>query len=64
MWMLIFFFVSGLNGGAVYDDEQMAKPIKKFIAEYVRKQVCVQKGVTTYTLSEKEDAKLLHSFPF
>ncbi|XP_076458807.1 serine/threonine-protein kinase SMG1-like [Babylonia areolata] len=31
--------LQGLNGGAVYDDEQMAKPIKKFIAEFVRKQM-------------------------
>lgn len=31
--------VAGLDGGVCYDDEQMAKPIKKFIADYVRKQV-------------------------
>ncbi|XP_048245963.1 serine/threonine-protein kinase SMG1-like isoform X1 [Haliotis rufescens] len=31
--------LQGLDGGVCYDDEQMAKPIKKFIADYVRKQV-------------------------
>ncbi|KAL5019170.1 hypothetical protein ScPMuIL_004892 [Solemya velum] len=31
--------LQGLEGGSCYDDEQMSKPIKKFIAEYVRKQV-------------------------
>ena len=35
----MFVWCAGLNGGAVYDDEQMAKPIKKFIADFVRKQV-------------------------
>lgn len=33
------FFCSGLSGGAIFDEEQMAKPIKKFIADFVRKQV-------------------------
>jgi PI-3-kinase-related kinase SMG-1 len=31
--------LQGMNGGAVFDEEQMARPIKKFIAEFVRKQV-------------------------
>ena len=31
--------LQGMNGGAVFDDEQMARPIKKYIAEFVRKQV-------------------------
>ncbi|KAK7113677.1 hypothetical protein V1264_012925 [Littorina saxatilis] len=31
--------LQGLNGGAVFDDDQMARPIKKFIAEFVRKQM-------------------------
>ena len=29
----------GLDGGSCYDDEQLCKPIKRFIADYVRKQV-------------------------
>ncbi|GFO31315.1 serine/threonine-protein kinase smg1, partial [Plakobranchus ocellatus] len=31
--------MQGLTGGVIYDDEQMAKPVKKFIADFVRKQV-------------------------
>ncbi|OWF37806.1 serine/threonine-protein kinase SMG1-like [Mizuhopecten yessoensis] len=31
--------LQGLEGGNCFDDEQLSKPIKKFIAEYVRKQV-------------------------
>ncbi|KAK6170598.1 hypothetical protein SNE40_018955 [Patella caerulea] len=31
--------LQGLEGGVCYDDDQLAKPVKKFIAEYVRKQV-------------------------
>ena len=31
--------LQGIDGGNCYDDEQLTKPIKRFIAEYVRKQV-------------------------
>ena len=31
--------IQGLDGGSCYDDEQLSKPIKRFIADYVRKQV-------------------------
>ncbi|XP_041362847.1 serine/threonine-protein kinase SMG1-like [Gigantopelta aegis] len=31
--------LQGLDGGMSFDDEQMAKPVKRFIAEYVRKQM-------------------------
>ena len=31
--------VQGLEGGSSFDDEQLCKPIKRFIADYVRKQV-------------------------
>ncbi|KAJ8319497.1 hypothetical protein KUTeg_004588 [Tegillarca granosa] len=31
--------LQGLEGGNCYDDEQLSRPIKRFIAEYVRKQV-------------------------
>jgi hypothetical protein len=33
-------FLLGLEGGNCYDDDQLARPVKRFIAEYVRKQVC------------------------
>lgn len=32
--------VQGLEGGNSYDDEQLSRPVKRFIADYVRKQVC------------------------
>ncbi|KAK3583612.1 hypothetical protein CHS0354_039435 [Potamilus streckersoni] len=31
--------IQGLDGGNCFDDEQLSRPVKKFIAEYVRKQV-------------------------
>jgi len=31
--------IQGLEGGNCYDDEQFARPIKRFIADFVRKQV-------------------------
>uniref|UniRef100_A0A2C9LZC5 non-specific serine/threonine protein kinase n=1 Tax=Biomphalaria glabrata TaxID=6526 RepID=A0A2C9LZC5_BIOGL len=31
--------LQGLSGSVVYDEEQMTKPIKRFIADFVRKQV-------------------------
>ncbi|ESO84130.1 hypothetical protein LOTGIDRAFT_229624 [Lottia gigantea] len=31
--------LQGLDVGVSYDDDQLAKPVKKFIAEYVRKQI-------------------------
>lgn len=31
--------LQGIEGGNCYDDEQLSRPIKRFIAEYVRKQV-------------------------
>lgn len=34
----------GIEGGNCYDDEQLSRPIKRFIAEYVRKQVSMCKG--------------------
>jgi PI-3-kinase-related kinase SMG-1 len=38
----------GRQGGPVFDDEQLAKPIKKFIAEFVRKQVCYKPGSSSH----------------
>ncbi|XP_052059400.1 serine/threonine-protein kinase SMG1-like isoform X1 [Mytilus californianus] len=31
--------LQGMEGGNCYDDDQLARPVKRFIAEYVRKQV-------------------------
>ncbi|KAL4241086.1 Serine/threonine-protein kinase smg1 [Mactra antiquata] len=31
--------VQGLEGGNSYDDEQLSRPVKRFIADYVRKQI-------------------------
>ena len=31
--------IQGLEGGNCYDDEQLTRPVKRFIADYVRKQV-------------------------
>ena len=31
--------IQGLDGGNCYDDEQLSRPIKRFIADYVRRQV-------------------------
>ncbi|XP_048758488.2 serine/threonine-protein kinase SMG1-like [Ostrea edulis] len=31
--------LQGIEGGNCYDDDQLSRPIKRFIAEYVRKQV-------------------------
>lgn len=37
----------GLSGGALYDDEQLSRPIKHFVAEYVRKHVSIPFPVIT-----------------
>ena len=31
----------GLAGGALYDDDHLARPVKRFVAEYVRKHVSI-----------------------
>ncbi|XP_005098211.1 serine/threonine-protein kinase SMG1 [Aplysia californica] len=31
--------IQGISGGAIFDEEQMAKPVKKFVADFVRKQL-------------------------
>jgi len=31
--------IQGLDGGSCFDEEQLSRPIKRFIADYVRKQV-------------------------
>ena len=31
--------IQGLDGGNCYDEEQLSRPVKHFIADYVRKQV-------------------------
>lgn len=31
--------IQGLEGGNCYDDEQFTRPVKRFIADFVRKQV-------------------------
>ena len=40
--------VQGLEGGSSFDDEQLCKPIKRFIADYVRKQVSAQLQIKLY----------------
>lgn len=31
--------IQGLDGGNCYDDEQFCRPVKRYIADFVRKQV-------------------------
>lgn len=39
--------VQGLEGGNCYDDEQLTRPVKRFIADFVRKQVYKKINVFT-----------------
>lgn len=38
--------IQGLEGGNCYDDEQLSRPIKRFIADYVRKQVMENNSIS------------------
>lgn len=59
--------MTGAEGGVCYDDDQMAKPVKKFIGEYVRKKVwprSVQlQEVVHVTLSRSTFSQTCHYNP-